>query len=137
MKILGKIGIAGLVSAVSLPAVACDMHGANGRHWTPMTKWQNFSPIASKVDPAFMGNEDIAFLGDASASFDLAPPPPRKVRPSFSTAADRASRLAKTRVMMMGQSANADEPSSTDEVDETNATPSAPTESKTDTQPVR
>lgn len=137
MKTLGKIAIVGLVTAISVPAVACDMHGANGRHWTPMTKWQNFSPIASKVDPAFSGSEDIAFLGDASASFDLAPPPPRKVRPSFSTAADRASRLAKTRVMMMAQSTNADERSSTDVVDETKATPSAPTALKTDTQPVR
>lgn len=137
MKILGKIAIIGLVTAISLPAVACDMHGANGRHWTPMTKWQNFSPIASKVDPAFMGNEDIAFLGDASANFDLAPPPPRKVRPTFSTAADRASRLAKTRVMMMEQSANADQPLSTDEVDGSDETRSAPTALKTDTQPIR
>jgi hypothetical protein len=137
MKILAKITMVGLVSAISLPAMACDMHGANGRHWTPMTKWQSFSPKASNVDPAFFGDEDIAFLGDASATFDLASPPPRRVRPSFSTAADRASRAAKTRIMMMDQSGNADEPLSTDEVDGTNETITASTALKADTQPVR
>jgi len=109
MKILGKVAIFSALSAMAAPAMACDMHGG-GMHFTPASQWKSFSPRASSIDPAYLDNEDRSFLGDTSTPLDAVPPAP-KARPSFSSAADRASRAAKTRIMMVGDSQKDDEAS--------------------------
>lgn len=139
MMRLGKVITVCAMTLVSVPAVACDMHGPNGMFWTPMSHWQNFSPKVSTVDPAFFGDdEDPAFLGDTSGNLDFAAPPPPRVRPSFSSAADKASRAAKTRVMMARNSKVSDDqvPLNSDASDSRD-TALSDVSSDTDTQSIR
>lgn len=138
MNMIKKLALAAIVSAISLPAIACDMHGSNGAFWTPMNHWQNFSPKASTIDPAFLGDKASSVLDDTPASFEASPPPPpRQVRPTFSSSADRAARAAKTRVIMMRQTNAADDMVTPETPVKATATISAVTASKTDAQPIR
>lgn len=137
MKMLGKVALISIVSTMALPAMACDMHGPNGMHWTPMSQWKSFSPKVSTIDPAFFNDEDPAFLGDTSGAFELAPPPPQRIRPSFSGAADRASRAAKTRLRMMGNQSDAQNDETADTEQDRVDTVSAQSDSETNTQPIR
>lgn len=103
MKIIRKLIIASGLCAIAFPALACDMHGS-GMHFTPASKWKSFSPRASRMDPAFIGDSDQTLFDFTDPSYESTPPSTRNVRPSFSSAADRASTAARTRVMMMGKS---------------------------------
>ena len=99
MRIFGKAALASAFCVIASPAFACDMHGG-GMFWTPSSHWQNFSPTASSVDPAFLSGEESDYFEEGSSTFEPALQP-RKARPSFSSAANKASRAAKTRLMMM------------------------------------
>lgn len=95
-----KIATIGLVLGLTTPAMACDMHGG-GMFWTPSSQWKSFSPQMSTIDPAYLNSEDSTAFDETSLEENLVYPALRKARPSFSSAADRASRAAKARLMMM------------------------------------
>lgn len=85
------------ISALALPAHACDMHFGGGFDFrNPNANWQSYhpptpTPPASTQAPA-LGNENTDQASLAS------PVPAEKARPSFSNAANRAAVLAKTRL---------------------------------------
>lgn len=77
-------------TAITAPAMACDMHGGGFGFGNPNANWQSYSPRTSTTDPAFLGqSDDEAYL--------ITPVPAEKPRPSFSNAANRASLIAKAR----------------------------------------
>jgi hypothetical protein len=111
MKSFNQMAIIGLLAFTPVGAFACDMHGPGGMHWTPAGQWQNFSPMASVVDPGVFGLEEedpIKVLPRMRDDRPAAEMP--KARPSFSAAAVSASQAAKKRVMA---SARIDEPTET------------------------
>jgi hypothetical protein len=85
-------GLALSTALLALPAAACDMHGVNGMHWTPMSQWQNFSPRQSFIDPAFANDDEMRQ--------DTVPTtvPPARPRPTFANAANKAALSAKSKL---------------------------------------
>ncbi|MGB6231499.1 MAG: hypothetical protein WBF53_15395 [Litorimonas sp.] len=88
-------GLTLLALGVAAPAVACEFHGAG---WTPTSSWQNFSPIGSFQDS--FENGEYSDLGNSFSAPETRAVPPQRVKPSFSNAADRAARRAKTLLAM-------------------------------------
>lgn len=80
------------LSLLAVPAMACEFHGGTGWFQAPASQWQNFNPRASFEDPAF--------ADDNAEEDDFTPFPARAKKPSFSNAADRASKAAKARLAM-------------------------------------
>ena len=92
MKTVATLAL--LLSTVAVPAAACDLHGMFGRHYTPISKWESFTPLESDTD---------ALDAQAGSRFDrLAPSKtaPARPKPSFANAADRAVRRAQAMRLM-------------------------------------
>ena len=74
-----------IASATTVPAIACDMHGAGfGAFGNTGANWQPYSPRTYTEDPAFLDQNETDYAA-------VTPLPPKKVRPSFSNAANRAA----------------------------------------------
>lgn len=78
-------------SAVTLPAQACDMHGGGFSFGSSNANWQAYNPQSSTTDPSFLG------LDSDDANY-MTRVPAEKPRPSFSSAANRAALIAKSRL---------------------------------------
>lgn len=90
-KIALAVTVPALLCAVSATsASACEFHSGGGWFGVRSSAWQNFDPRATYQDPAFMDETEKAA--------DITPITKRPARPSFSNAADRASRAAKARL---------------------------------------
>ncbi|WP_298914339.1 hypothetical protein [uncultured Algimonas sp.] len=90
--------------------------------WTSSSSWMNFSPRSTAVDPAFHDNVTDPEIKTFTA--------PERKKPSFSNAADRASRTAMALRLMRSGPDNADRPD--------DAVTDAPELAlETDAQPVR
>lgn len=80
---------------ISVSAQACDMHGVFGNPYGQQSSpWQSYNPRASIMDPAMMEAEMEA--QEAERRQREAEKQAR--RPSFSAAADNASRRAKANI---------------------------------------
>lgn len=87
-----------LVSAltIGLNANACDMHGGafGNPYGQQSSPWQSYNPRASMMDPAMMEAE----IDAQEAELRQREAQKQARRPSFSTAADTASRRAKANI---------------------------------------
>lgn len=90
MKQISAIMVMALgTGLLATPALACEFH-SGGWFSVPSSQWQNFSPTANAEDPSLM--EDGT----------MTPLPAKAAKPSFSDAANRASRAAKQKLAMNG-----------------------------------
>ena len=77
------------------PASACDFHGANGLFWTPANQWKVYSPKVSLMDPVYLDDEERDAANAAGFGVESERAVAQKARPTFSSAANRASQAAK------------------------------------------
>ena len=94
------------ISALALPAHACDMHFGGGFDFrNPNANWQSYhppTPTPTPTPPPSTPPASTQALALGNENTDQAslvsPVPAEKARPSFSNAANRAAVLAKTRL---------------------------------------
>ena len=88
------------ISALALPAHACDMHFGGGFDFrNPNANWQSYHPPTPPTSTPPASTQALALGSENTDQASLASPvPAEKARPSFSNAANRAAVLAKTRL---------------------------------------